>query len=387
MKIKAVFSNEMPFMIQLPSGDFKVKVKYGSNNEEYELNLTLTDEMYRLHLDNKPGKGSYIDGLASELNDYISVNNLQTYAFTPLKSYITCTTEEDIIITEEMAEVITEEDIKEKIIKPFLISEGIRNGKSIYGEELDEKATEIYLEFSVEEKSEMKKEVVAKREIRKLAGIIPLYHIALNTFINQYRYIRNDFFVESLTIHTLEGTYVQIYIDNNLYEQYTHAGKAPTIITHSQWMPDITSDELQELKKRLMSYYMINPSEELIITARNLLERGEYRSAVIEANAALEIAVAEKITEKMEANGDTTLDIDAYLSRTETNFYQRCDNQLKAKTSFSFVTDNSNLWSIISSHRKTFRHKIAHTALTPPPNQVEGIINDYERAIQWVEAL
>lgn len=377
----------MPFMIHLPSGDYKVKVKWGSNDEEYEFNLTLTDEMYRLHLDDHPGKGLYIDGLVSELNKYINDHNLKTYAFTPLKSYITCTTEKDIIITETKAKVITEEEIKEKVIKPFLISEGINKGSHIYGEELNERATEIYVDLSEEEKNEMKIEVVVKRELNKITGVIFLYHKALNTFIDQYRYIRNDFFVEPLTIHTLEGTFVQTYIDDNLYEQYKHAGKVPSIITHSQWMPNISPIELQELKNRLVHHYTINPTKELIITARNLLERGEYRSAVIEANAALEIAVADKIIEKMKVNGDSTSVIDAYLSKTETNFYQRCDNQLKAKTSFSFVTDNSNLWSVINSHRKTFRHKIAHTALTPPPNEVEGIINDYEKAIQWVESL
>ncbi|MBM7554443.1 hypothetical protein [Thalassobacillus pellis] len=387
MKLKAVFSNEMPFMVQLPSGDYKVKVKYGINNEENELILSLTDEMYRLHLDSQPGKGSYVDGLVSKLNKYIKDNNLKTYAFTPLRSYVTCSTEKEITITEERAKGIREEDIKEKTIKPFLISEGIKNGRPINGEELNKKAAEIYTELSEEEKNDMRIEVVAKRELYKLTGIITHYHKALNTFIKQYRYVRNDFFVEPLTIHTLEGTFVQTYIDNNLYEQYKHAGKAPSIITHSQWMPDISPIELQELKNNLVSFYRINPSKELIITARNLLERGEYRSAVIEANAALEIAVAEKITEKMKENGDSTTVIDAYLARTETNFYQRCDYQLKAKTSFSFVTDNSTLWRVISAHRKTFRHKIAHTALTPPSNEVEGIIDDYERAIQWVESL
>jgi hypothetical protein len=100
-EIKSSFSNKMPFMVQLSSGDYKVKVKYGSNNEEYELILSLTDEMYRLHLDSQPGKGSYVDGLVSELNKYINDNNLKTYAFTPLRSYVTCTTEKEITITEE----------------------------------------------------------------------------------------------------------------------------------------------------------------------------------------------------------------------------------------------------------------------------------------------
>ncbi|MCH4827507.1 hypothetical protein, partial [Planococcus halocryophilus] len=127
MKLKTVFSNEMPFMIQLPSGDYHVKVKYGSNGEEYELILTLTDQMYRLHLDKQPREGFYIDGLVSELNEYIENQKLENYTFMPLKSYITCSIKKDLTITKEMAELISPEDIKEKIIKPFLISEGIRS--------------------------------------------------------------------------------------------------------------------------------------------------------------------------------------------------------------------------------------------------------------------
>lgn len=161
----------------------------------------------------------------------------------------------------------------------------------------------------------------------------------------------------------------------------------PTISTHGQWMQDIPTFELQELKNRLLTNFAISPTKQLILTARNLYERGEYRSAVIEANAALEIAVADKITQKMKANGDDTSVIEKYLEKTETNFHQRCDYQLKAKTSISFVRDKSELWETIKSHRKTFRNKIAHTALTPLPIEVEKIINDYEEAVKWVEAL
>lgn len=387
MKLKTVFSNEMPFMIQLPSGDYHVKVKYGSNGEEYELILTLTDQMYRLHLDKQPREGFYIDGLVSELNEYIENQKLENYTFMPLKSYITCSIKKDLTITKEMAELISPEDIKEKIIKPFLISEGIRSREPKYGEELDDETQEMYKKYTEEEINMMREEVITKRALFELTSIIPLYHQALNVFINQYRHIRNDFFVEPLTIHTLKGTFVETFVDDNLYEQIKHAGKVSSIITHSQWMPEILPAELQELKNRLISYYTVNPSKELIITARNLLERGEYRSAVIEANAALEIAVAEKITDKMKANGDSEAIIDAYLSGTETNFYRRCNYQLKEKTFSSFVMDNSTLWNVINTHRKTFRHKIAHTALTPPSNEVEGIINDYESAIQWIESL
>lgn len=374
-------------MIQLPSGDYKVKITFGEDYEEFEFILTLTDKMYRLHLDAQPGKGSYIDGLANELEKYIEKYNIKNYAFTPLKSYIICNIENDITITDTLTSSVTKEMIIEKNIKPFLISLGIQNGHPLHGEELEEQATSLYTALSEKEKNEMRIDVIIKKEFSKLGGNVYLYHKALNTFIAQYRYIRNDIFVEPLTIHTLEGTFVENFIDDDLFERYKHAGKMPSILTHGQWMQNISPIELQRLKTRLVSNFIINPTKELIITARNLYERGEYRSAVIEANAALEIAVADKITEKMKISGDEPSAIEAYLEKTETNFFQRCDYQLKTKTSLSFVTDNPDLWIIINSHRKTFRNKVAHTALTPLPKEVEEIIDDYEKAIKWVEAL
>ena len=387
MKLRTKFSNEIPFMIQLPSGDYKVKITYGEDGEEFEFILTLTDKMYRLHLDAQPEKGSYIDGLANELEKYIEKSNIKNYAFTPLKSYIICNIEKDITTTDTLTASVTKEMIIEKNIKPFLISLGIKNGLPLHGDELEEQATSLYTALSENEKNEIRIDVLIRNGLSNLGAYVSLYHKALNTFIAQYRYIRNDIFVEPLTIHTLEGTFVENFIDDDLFEHYKHAGKMPSILTHGQWMQNISPIELQELKTRLVSNFIINPTKELIITARNLYERGEYRSAVIEANAALEIAVADKITDKMEISGDDPSVIEAYLEKTETNFFQRCDYQLKTKTSLSFVTDNPELWRIINSHRKTFRNKVAHTALTPLPKEVEEIIDDYEKAIKWVEAL
>lgn len=387
MKLRIVFSNEMPFMIQLPSDDYKVKLTHRPECQDFELILTLTDKMYRLHLDSQPGKGSYRDGLADELENYIEKFNIKNYAFTPLKSYVTCHIERDITITDSLIASVTKEEVIEKNIKPFLISLGIKKRCHLHGNELEEESANLYADLSVEEKKDMRVDVIVKKEFSKLSGYVSLYHKALNKFIAQYRHIRNDIFVEPLTIHTMEGTFVETYIDGDLFEQYKHAGKMPTILTHGQWMQDISTFELQELKNRLLNNFFISPTKDLILTARNLYERGEYRSAVIEANAALEIAVADKITEKMMINGDDSSVIETYLEKTETNFFQRCDYQLKTKTSLSFVTDNPELWNIINSHRKTFRNKVAHTALTPLPEKVEEIIDDYEKAVNWIEDL
>ncbi|MGG3562743.1 hypothetical protein ABES03_14205 [Neobacillus rhizosphaerae] len=118
-----------------------------------------------------------------------------------------------------------------------------------------------------------------------------------------------------------------------------------------------------------------------------MYERGEFRSAVINSSAALEVAVENKIIEKMKTDGLADQDIIAYLDTTKMDFPQRCDRQLRDKAGRSLVRDNLVLWVEIKSHRKKFRHKIAHSYLVPEKVETEKAINDFESAINWVESL
>lgn len=386
MKIKAVFTNEMPFMIQLPSDEYEIKVRYGKTKNEYTIKLNLSDEIYRLHLDREPGIGRYEEGKVEELQEYIVSNNVTHYTYAPLKSYITCCLEEELIITQDMINDVTEEIIIEKLMIPFF-REAADKGNLISGKQAKKKAESYFKTLKTEEKQSLIREIIIRKNLNRLKGFVYIYHKAINVFLKQYSHIRGDFFVEPLTMHTLEGTYVSTYINDILYERIKHAGKVPTIMTHKQWMPDIESTDLKELKKRLVTFYEVSPTKELILTARNLLERGEYRSAVINASAALEVAVENKIIEKMKASGETDQKILTYLRKTKMDFPRRCDSQLQQQTGNSLVKNEPTIWSNISGHRSKFRHKIAHSSLVPEEVEAEAAVNDFEKALNWVEAL
>lgn len=378
-RLKVSFINELPFMIHLPNDDYVIKFNCRDGIER-DFVINLNNDTFRLHMNPFPNHktAKWIDGEREKLEEFVSENQVVQYAVVKLKTYISCSFEEEFEIKEEMVETIDNEKVIQRLMRSYLNSSK---------EEVDKIAKAVLDELTEDEVHDWKKRLVLERRLNVFSGLVYDYQQALNSLIGQYSYLRGDFFVEPLTMHTLEGSHCFKYIDGQVVDQYKAAGKIPTIITNRIWMNDIDSVDLQTLKTRLISDYKVPPTRSLILTTKNLLERGEYRSAIIEANAALEMSVAEKITQKMKVVGKSDSEIDNYLSRTETNFFQRCDFQLKAKASKSFVNDNTTLWNTINSHRRTFRHKIAHTSLIPNPKDVEVIIDDFEKAILWVESL
>lgn len=121
-------------------------------------------------------------------------------------------------------------------------------------------------------------------------------------------------------MHTLEGTFCFQYVDGQFYERIKYAEKVPSIIGNKLWREDIAESELSDLKNRLKNGFEIPATKELLLTAQNLYERGEFRSAVINSTAALEVAVENKIIEKMKADGEADKDIITYLDKTKMDF-------------------------------------------------------------------
>lgn len=385
MKLKVLFTNELPFMIQLPNGEYVVRVPI-SPTEEKDFKLRLSDEVFRLHINPfaNAKTAKYIEGEKADLETFIVRNKIPNYAFSPCKSYISCSFEVELQFKQEMYDEVTDENLIERMKTHYA---SIENKTQITSDELDKKARNDFVQLTSEEIKEKKEEYIIYKVLSQLGHLVYPYHQALNKFIKQYAYIRNDIFVETLTMHTLEGTYVQKFIDNQLVETIKAAGKMPTISPYQKWMNEIDPADLDTLKQRLITGFDIPPTKDLIIMARNLCERGEYRSAIINSSAALEVAVEQKIIEKMTANGKTQAEIDAYLEETKTKFKKRCNRQLKQQTGKSFPVDNSTLWNKIDSHRNRYRHKIAHSSLMPNERDTEEAINDFEAAVKWVEAL
>jgi len=161
----------------------------------------------------------------------------------------------------------------------------------------------------------------------------------------------------------------------------------PSILPSKKKYPEISEQERLTLQDRLEHVFQIPIEDELILVARSLWYRLEYRSAIIESSAALEVAVEKKLVEKMKAQGKDDTYIEDELKKTETNFNQRCDVFLKRYSGQSFVIDNSALWQTIDQHRKNYRHRIAHSSINPDRRTTETIIGDFEKAIKYISTL
>lgn len=385
MNLKVVFTNELPFMLNLNSGIYKVKASFGGIDKI--LDLKLSDKTFRLHTSPFPNLDfcNYFDGEAEELENLVVRNKFSNYAFEPLKSYISCEVEENIALSQQIIDSVNKNNLIERI-KTLLIQKNINT--HFDPPILQELAQKEYGNLNDEGIKKLKIDYIINESMNKLSlEGITFYHIALNNFIKQYSYVRKDHLVEQLTVHTLEGTYCTEYIEGIYQKSIKHASNISTIMTHQRWMQDLEQNEINDLNNRLINNTDIPSTQSLILVARNLIERGEFRSAVIESSAALEIAVEEKITEKMRSKGKSVKEIMRELKTTELDFPRRCDSQLKIYTGYSFVKDNKTLWNIVKRHRNKYRHKIVHSSLVPDAMKAKQIVDDFEKAIKYVQSL
>lgn len=120
--------------------------------------------------------------------------------------------------------------------------------------------------------------------------------------------------------------------------------------------------------------------------SKKLAERGEYRSAVIESSAALEVVVEQKIVEKMLARGRSQIEIDNYLHRTETKFYERWDLQLESTQDNLLSTTILFFGQPLILSESLIDIKLP-IHIRPDDRKTEEIINDFETAIKYIQSL
>lgn len=378
MKFMSMMTNELPFMLELPNGIYKIKTSNGV------VNIEINSDMYNLHLARfaeSAGKKKYV-GEKARLQEIIEDEKLSNYAFDKCKTFISCRSYSEKEFSTADFDEVSNEDCLEKV-KTNLILQHIDYTDS---EDLNEKANESLAGFSEADVSNIKNQILIEREFSKLHNVYSYYE-AVNKLINQYSYLRKHFWVHKIDENILEGTLVQDYLDGRFFSSITRAGLAPSILPSTKKFPEITEAEKDILSSRLESDFCTPIEDDLILVARSLWYRLEYRSAIIESSAALEVTVEKKLVEKMKAQGKDDVFIETELAKTETNFHQRCDVFLKRYTGQSFVSDNSALWQTIDQHRKNYRHKIAHSSITPDEAITETIINDFEQAIRYICSL
>ena len=374
----SMMTNELPFMLELPDGIYKVK----TSSEVVDIDIN--SNMYNLYVARFPefsDKQRYV-GEKDELQKIITNKNLANYAFGGCKTFVSMRCYSERTFSDEDFMSISEEQCIEKI-KSNMILQKVEYSDT---DDLALKATQSFRQASPEDISTIKEQILIETEFSTLHKIDEYYE-ALNLIIRQYSYLRKHFWVHNVDENILEGTLEQDYLDGKYYSSITRAGLAPSILPSRKKFPEISVEDKHKLDDRLLYGTKIPIEEELILVARSLWYRLEYRSAIIECSAALEIAVEKKLVEKMKALGKDDTFIEDELKKTETNFHQRCDVFLKRYTGKSFVSDNSVLWNTIDQHRKNHRHKIVHSDTVPDRTTTETVINDFERAVLYISTL
>jgi len=215
-----------------------------------------------------------------------------------------------------------------------------------------------------------------------------LFLRAVNQLIRTYMADIGDFFVEEVTLHQVAGTTPRGILrisecDGQLVETFTVLDKIPPAMRQPWFVHP--ADKIAVMKAHLNSGVEPDAVDLLGTRARGLLERGAYRSAIIESGAAMETAVARRIINGMIASGKTHAEALQLLHNNQ-KFSDRCKGILKDVTSKSIPDLDNKLWERVVLHRDTYRHKIAHSDQEPMKKDAEKVVTDFLALAKLVTA-
>lgn len=215
------------------------------------------------------------------------------------------------------------------------------------------------------------------------------FHLALNALIRLYMINFKDQFVEEVAMHQLAGTFTNgifrgIVCDGKQIDSVSEVGKVPPIMRRP-WL-SYPPAKIEEFKHQLAAKFQPDPVDLLCVRSRSQLERGANRSAIVEASAALETAVARKIRAGFKAQGKTDAEIEACLEKTKMNFPVRANQTLNDAIGKSITQIDNGLWVNVLTHRDNYRHKIAHSDAEPPNADSEKAVNDFTALALLVKA-
>lgn len=374
MELKVIHSVELPFILNLPNGVYNTKVDFKGSS--YHLDLQISNTKYKVKTTYQ-GKDAYFEVEEDEIPtlDEDEKNNHRE----KLRTHISWEVKKVFNVEKEELDNISESVKVDKLQSIILYNE------IDYENNLIDFSQAMYSLFTDEEKEEIAYNVLIDKQFLRLSNS-DLFLSAINQLIKAYSVFRDDFFVEKCTLHTLRGIQETQFVDNIQWKEFKRIGKVPPILK-KLWLPDISQQELSEFKNNLQNGVEIDPLKSLIIVSKNLLEKGETRSAIINISAILEYSVERKIRMRLLSRGKTVQSIDNILNATKLNFKDRCNKTLKRATGKSLVTDYPTEWSTVDTLRKKFRHLIAHSVLEPTYADTENMIVEFERVIAIVESL
>jgi hypothetical protein len=230
------------------------------------------------------------------------------------------------------------------------------------------------------------------REYSRRLANAELFVANVNRLIRLYMAQFNDFFVEEVTLHQLasntplRGVFTLVTCDENLVHTYGHVGKIPPMMFKPwQMYPE---SKMEEFATLLESGQQPDAIDLMSVRSRNCLEKGAFRSAIVEASAAMDLSLSSKIRQGLRAKGQNDSDINEMLRKPQNQrFDERAKGILQSATGKTVPGLDNTLWAEVCKHRTVIRQGVTHSNSEPGRAEAEKVVDDFLRLAHLIRTI
>lgn len=365
---------ELPFILNLPAGDYDVPLPSGV------MTLQVIHGLFATHLAHQQF------AIASAEAIRTGIPNYQRYHHQPLRTVLRHTLRVDV--PQEQLPACGEAELIEDIT-----AEAIRDLRGEGGPEGADAEGRRRLEALGAEERERRCLHGAVR--RYTNGLLPNHREfldAINVLIRLYMQRFNDFFVEGIGLHQLAsqfpllGVYIEVVFGGEIIEHHGVVGLVPPIM-RGPWF-EHPADNVERFRTDLAAGIAPDPVGLLGVRARSLLLRAAYRSAIVEASAALDLSLSRKIRQGFRLQGVPDKEIDTRLGGSvNQRFDERAKRILRDATGKSAADFDNSLWERVNEHRKTLRQGASHGEAEPTEVEARAVVDDFLALVQHIEGI
>lgn len=364
MKFELSLQVELPFVLNLPSQAFNVALPSGSN-----MTIEVDNDMVMVQMQNRTS----IHGRRANLAALLKVPEADLPA-EKMRTVLSHYLEEDAIEADLPA--VDDPTLVDCLTRQHL-------DPTLTPEQLRKRSEDAFSQMSSQDRDALRlrerQRVFGQILVRGLTGS---FLLAINRLIRWYTIDCEDFFVEEVSFHQLAGTRLlgvlhRIVVDGAQLECIPLVGKAPPIFpkpwrTHSP--ATITA-----LEAHIGSMDDPDFAKVLVRRAQHLLERSAFRSAIAEAAASLEVAVARAIRKAMVGAGHSSQAVDVELAKTKMNFPQRAELTLKHWCTVGVKELDLTLWTQLLLDRTAFRNAVVHSDREPNEAEARDVVDRFTK--------
>jgi hypothetical protein len=357
---------ELPFMLNLPSGEYKC-VADGA-----DFDLEVLQEHVALHWPDGSFAIEQPRNLKTAFGAHFDTQHKQQLR-TLLRHRTKHTVEENELTNP------TEEQLRDEMMSSIIKEAPMAFAANTAG--LRSEASRRVGALSDAEHCVFRRFVSRKLHVKKTPDFA-IFLAGVNSLVRLYMERFNDFFVEEVAVHQLasqaplQGIYVAITCDGELIHDYGIVGLVPPIMRRP-WL-DHPAEQVENFRRDLANGVAPEAVALLGIRARAFLVRDAFRSAIIEASAAVDLALARKIREGFRKLGKSDEEIDSMLRQRQNQWFgERAKRIMKESTGVSVAHLDNSLWQRVSAHRTTQRQGVAHADQEPSHEEAREAVEDF----------